>query len=252
MTTPPYGANASEMLENSSREPRSAASSTLGVRLADVAALRADGSIVIGQRKVPTMPLFDSAFSALARGTPLQTEHGPVAIEDLQPGDRVLTAGGTPSQIVWIGSATFAPSDARDGQLLTRLMADSFGVNRPDSFLSLGPAARVLQTPPDRRAEPGERRIMTPASAFVDGVNAINVVPQTPVQMFHLCLEEHAAVIAGGLEIETFHPGPNPGRLLSHTLKSVLLSVFPHLTHLNEFGPLNYERVTDDADLDAA
>ncbi|MCV3270585.1 Hint domain-containing protein [Roseobacter sinensis] len=249
MTIPPNGSRPpAPLLAGPRPTPRRAPR----IRTVDVAAVRPDGSLAIGQRKVPALPLFDSAFSALARGTPLQTPQGPVAIEDLRPGNLVLTVDGPPCQIVWIGSATFSRADVRDGRLLTRVVPDSFGVERPGRLLTLGPAARVLQTPPDRRAVPGQRRIMTPASAFVDGVNAINVLPQMPVQMFHLCLAEHAAVIAGGLEVESFHPGSDLERHLSDTLKPVLLSVFPQLTDLRDFGPLRYERTAEAANMDAA
>lgn len=254
MTTPPTNIAFGDAAQKSDHRPASASkkNAPLGVRNVDIAALRADGSIVIGQRKVPTLPLFDAAFSAFARGTPLQTENGPVAIEDLQPGDRVMTAEGTAAQITWIGSTTSVLSDTQSGGVLTRVMADSFGMNRPDSFLSLGPAARLLQTPPHLRAERGEKRVMSPARAFVDGVNVIEVTPPTPVHMFHLCLERHTAVIAGGLEIETYHPGLNPTRLLSHTLRSVFLSLFPHLSHVSEFGLMRYERAPEETDQTAA
>ena len=249
MTTPPSRVSMTDFSDGPAQKGKQ---STLGVRTADVAALRADGSIVIGQRKVPTLPLFDAVFSAFARGTPFLTDTGMVAVEDLQPGDRVVTADGHAERVTWIGSASFASQDAQDRTILTRLMADSFGVNRPDSFLSLGPAARLLQTPAHLRADLGEKRVMTPASIFVDGVNVIEVTPPTPVQMFHLSLERHSAVIAGGLEFETYHPGANPMRMLSHTLRSVFLSIFPHLSHISEFGPMTYDRAPDENDLTAA
>ncbi|WP_300012831.1 Hint domain-containing protein [uncultured Roseobacter sp.] len=256
MTTSPSGVALTDYANRSvqahAHPQKTAAMGALSVRTVDVAALRSDGSIVIGQRKIPTLPVFDNAFSAFARGTPLQTHEGFVAVEDLQPGDRVLTADGSAGRVTWIGSASFAPSDSPRRSVLTRLMADSFGVNRPDSFLSLGPAARLLQTPPHLRAETGEKRIMTLASAFVDGVNVIEVAPPTPVQMFHLSLDRHTAVIAGGLEVETYHPGANPMRLLSHTLRSVFLSIFPHLTHISDFGPMAYDRAPEEDDLTAA
>lgn len=249
MTTPPFGTALTDYSNRSGQAHTpshpSATPSTLDVRTVDVRALQSDGSTVIGQRKVPKLPIFDNAFTAFARGTPLLTNGGFVAIEDLHPGDRVMTADGSARQVTWIGSASFTPSDAHRRNVIIRLMADSFGVNRPDSFLSLGPAARLLQTPPHLRAEKGHRRVMTLASGFVDGVSVIEVTPPTPVQMFHLSLDRHTAVIAGGLEVETYHPGADPMRLLSHTLRSVFLSLFPHLTHISAFGPMTYDRIDE-------
>lgn len=225
------------------------ADSPIGVRMADIAALLPDGNIVKGQRKIPTLAVFDAAFSAFSHGTQLQSSHGLVAIEDLQPGDRLLTADGGSSAISWLGSATFAPAKQADDRPLIRIMADSFGINRPDSFLSLGPGARLLQTPAWLRNGIEDKPLMTPARAFVDGVNVIEVSPPTPVRMFHLSLQRHAAIVAGGLEIETYHPGADPMPFMSQTLRAAFMSVFPHIKHLSDFGPLNYVRAPEDTDL---
>lgn len=256
MRTPPPGAPLPDpprrFAQAEAQRPETRPSALPGVRIADVAALRADGSVVTSQRKVPALPLFDAAFSAMARGTPLQTEHGFVAIEDLRPGNPVMTVHGTTARIKWIGSARFTPYDTPAKNGLTRLMADSFGVNRPHSFLTLGPAARLLQSPPHLRADPGQKRMATPASTFVDGVHVIDVTPPTPLQIFHLSLERHTAVLVAGLEIETYHPGSDPKPMLSHTLRSVFLSLFPHVSDISGFGPQTYQRAPADSDQTAA
>jgi hypothetical protein len=227
----------------SGTRPKGAAS--FGVRLADTAALRRDGTTAINQIKVPNLPQFDAALGAFARGTLLQSENGQAAIEDLRPGDKLVTTDGELSEIVWIGSSTFSAAEATNRVHITRIMADSFGVNRPDSFLSLGPAARVLQTPPHLRSETGSLRMMTPAREFVDGVNVIEVTPPTPVRLFHISLRRHAAILAGGLEVETFHPGPQPLQNLSHTLRSVYMGLFPHINQISDFGPMVHPRAPE-------
>lgn len=216
-----------------------------GVRIADIAALQEDGSTIIGQRKIPTLHQFDQAFGAFAQGTLMQTENSFAAVEDLQPGERLMTADGKSEVITWIGSAMFSPSDLGERMRLTRIMADSFGVNRPTNFISLGSAARVLQTPPDLRGTMGTKPIMTPAPQFVDGVSVIEVAPPTPMRLFHIGLRRHAALYAGGLEVESFHPGPHALHLLSHTLRSVFMSCFPHINQLGDFGPMAYQRAPE-------
>lgn len=216
-----------------------------GVRTADISALKDDGSIVIGQRRVPTLPIFDSAFAAFAQGTLFQSDQGLNAVEDLQPGDRIMTAAGKCEQITWIGSATFAPTDMGERMRLTRIMPDSFGVNRPENFISLGTAARVLHTPPHLRNSTSAAQIMTPADQFVDGVNVIEVTPPTSVRLFHIGLRRHAALVAGGLEVESYHPDATALKDLSQTLQSVFMSLFPHVTHLTDMGRQNYLRAPD-------
>ena len=57
----------------------------------------------VAQFKEPAMPLFDSTFSAFARGSLMSTAQGYVAIEDLLPGDNLHISSGEAAKILWIG-----------------------------------------------------------------------------------------------------------------------------------------------------
>lgn len=222
-------------------------------RSVEVAALRSDGSLFIGQDKTPAIPLFESAFAAFGRGTVIQTTQGGIAVEDLQPGDMVNTSTGEPAELIWIGSSTFVPADVGRRMPLLRIMPDSFGQNRPEQFITVGPAARVLYTPHHLRGLADGNRMLTPVSEFVDGVNVIEVVPPTPVRLFHICLSRHAAIVAGGLEMETFHPGAAATRAVSHAMRDRFLSMFPQISHVSDFGPLAHPRAPEpDAELRSA
>ncbi|MEE4188567.1 MAG: Hint domain-containing protein [Roseobacter sp.] len=216
-----------------------------GVRIADIAALNAQGQTIIGQRRIPTLGAFDQPFAAFAQGTIFQADKGFIAVEDIQPGDWLMTAQGTPEQVTWVGSATFAPTDPGDRMHLTRVMADSFGINRPENFVSLGSAARVLQAAPNCRGSAEAERMMTPANRFLDGVNVIEFMPPTPVRLFHIGLRRHSAMIASGLAVESFHPGAHPLRDLSSTLGDVFVSLFPHVDKLGDLGPMTYSRAPE-------
>jgi len=219
----------------------------LPMRSYEIAALRPDGSIFIGQEKAPAIPLFENAFSAFARGTVISTPDGDIAVEDLQPGDMINTSTGEPAKLIWIGSSSFVPADAGRRMPLLRVMADTFGQSRPTNFLTVGPSARILHTPHHLRSEAGEKRLLTPVRAFLDGVNVIEVVPPTPVRLFHLCLDRHAAIRAGGVEMETFHPGAHAARSTSHALRDRFLGMFPKINHMTDFGPLAHPRAPEEA-----
>ena len=224
-----------------------------GTRLVEIAALRSDGSRYIDQMSVPALPLFENAFSAFAHGTILQTESGEMAIEDLQPGDKLWTSAGNPATIMWIGCSHFRLSEpGRRRDPLVRIMSDTLGAGRPDSFLTLGPGARILQTPPHLRADTNGQMTLTPVQEFVDGVNVIEVTPPTPVPLFHLVLDRHASIRASNLECETFHPGNQSLRAVSHNMRDLFLTMFPHINHVSDFGPLAHPRTRETIDFQAA
>lgn len=227
------------------RVPRADNGVERAMRSFEVASLRADGSHNVSTFKAPALPLFESAFSAFARGVNLATPTGVTPVEDLQLGDWVNTSSGDPAQVIWIGSSNFVPADAGRRMPLTRVMADSFGQARPSSFLTVGPGARLLQTPPHLRGSTGGAPMLTPVNAFVDGVNVIEVTPPTPVRLFHICLTRHAAVDVGGMMMETFHPGMGATRNVSHAQRDMFLSMFPHVSHITDFGPLAHPRAPE-------
>lgn len=214
-------------------------------RTYDIAALRADSTLSVASMKAPALPLFENAFAAFARGVLIASPKGPMAIEDIQPGDWLNTSVGQPAEVMWIGSTSFVPADTGKRMPLIRIMADSFGENRPGSYVTVGPAARILQTPPHLRGATAGAAVLTPIQEFVDGVNVIEVVPPTPVRLFHLCLSRHAAVDVGGLQMETYHPGTGATRTVTHAQRDLFLSMFPHIAHITDFGPLAHPRAPE-------
>jgi hypothetical protein len=215
------------------------------MRRYEIRSLTPKGDIAETRQIAPALPLFEDAFCAFARGTLIDTEHGQMAIEDLLPGDQIRTADGSCQPVVWIGSTTLVPGQRKSRSRsfnLSRIMADSFGMARPMSYLIAGPTARLLNTPEHLRAISGGNQMLTPVRAFVDGVNVIETTPPTAVQLYHLCLPRHAVIKISGLEFETYHPGANPIRSTSHAMRELFLNMFPHISHLGDFGLLAHPR----------
>lgn len=214
-------------------------------RTYEVAALREDGSLYIGQSTAPAIPLFEDAFSAFTHGSLIQTTMGPIAVEDLQPGDLVQTSTGEAATLTWVGTSTFSPADAGKRTPLIRMMPDALGQSRPERSLTVGPGARILHTPANLRGLADGKQLLTPAAKFVDGVNVIEVTPPTPTRMFHICLSRHAVINVDGIEMETFHPGSAAPREVSHSLRDRFISLFPRISHLTDFGPLAHPRAPE-------
>lgn len=203
------------------------------------------GDVQEAEQTAPASVLFDAAHSAFARGTLITTTYGPIAIEDLMPGDRVITAEHGPQSVLWIGSMTLAAST---GQVaapcrLTRIMTDAFGAMRPISDLMVGPGARFLSHPRHLRARFGSDPVLTPAHAMKDGMQIVDVFPRQPVTLYHLCLETHGIITANGLQTESFHPGAGFERGLDRATLEQFLGLFPHVDAPRDFGPLAHMRL---------
>lgn len=191
-------------------------------------------------RLAPATALFESAFMALARGTLIATPEGPTAIEDIKPGMTVATVDGGPQTVLWTGATTVvpgAPGQSEEAGRLTRIPAEAMGLSRPSHDLLLGLGARIYRA---------NRGVMIPASDLIDGEAAFAVTPPSPVRVFHIGLRHHACIRAGGIEVESFHPGEALKKLTRPEIKALYMSLFPHLSGPDDFGPLRIAREAED------
>lgn len=215
-----------------------------------VSFLNSAGESDFAQITGPVHAAFENACSAFARGTLISTVDGPVAIEDLQPGTLINTAENGPQPVTWIGSYTMLPHARSADPLqsrLTRITSDRFGPSRPFPDFVAGPGARILNRPEALRGAGGQGAIFSPARDFVDGDSVISVKPQSPVEVFHLMLDNHATITAGGLEVETFHPGYGLTEMMGPKLLLAFMRLFPQLKSPAEFGVLSHPRMTQRA-----
>lgn len=230
--------------------PAKAARSMPLTRRYEAAWLAPSGEVLESTRLAPATPLFEEAFSALARGSVIATEAGPVAVEDLVPGMRALTAEGRAETITWVGSMVLYPNSAPGGErgaepvALTRITAEAFGQGRPANDIVLGPRARLCLREARLKRATGLDVAFVPARAFVDGVSVIEVMPAAPVTLYHLILERHGALKLAGLELEAFHPGEGVERMIEPRMLSLFAAQFPQLERLADFGKLAHPRLT--------
>lgn len=220
------------------------------MRKYEAAALLPDLTVSFRQHVAPATPLFEECASAFARGTLIQTVRGPVAIEDLLPGDYIETANGA-EPVTWIGSTTYVPNalsgrEASTSSLthLTRITSDAFGLGKPAFDLMVGPGARMVVRHDKLRNLLGQGRVLAPVQDYVDGDRFLEITPAGTVQMYHLMVREHTTIEIGGVEMETYHPGKSIGQDLGQNMRALFLSMFPNLTDLNDFGQVSLTRST--------
>ncbi|MCG7520344.1 Hint domain-containing protein [Ruegeria sp. Ofav3-42] len=154
-------------------------------------------------------------------GTLIDTPDGPRAVEDLKPGDQVLTADNGPRPLLWIGRTTVEAT----GKLAPiRFDAGVLGLSRP---LVVSPQHRMLVE--DWRAPFlfGHSEVLIAAHCLVNG-DTVTRVEGGQVEYIHLLFSKHEIVTANGAKSESYYPG----HAISQADKDVqaeVLRLFPEL-----------------------
>ena len=129
-----------------------------------------------------------------ARGTRIATPEGAVAVEDLQPGDLVLTAGGEASPVVWVGHRRVDCARHPEPRKVwpVRIQAGAFGPSLPERDLLVSPQHAIY-----------DESVLIPAKFLVNG-STITQETVASVEYFHVELARHDLLLAEGLPAESY------------------------------------------------
>ena len=198
----------------------------IGARLADGGGADAGEAYLLRGEQLDAMDAADGSLDGqislanapvcFVRGTLILTDRGEVAVQDIRPGDRVITLDAGPQPVVWIASAT---RPARGRMAPVRIAAGALG-NARDLWVS--PQHRMLVRGPD--GAEGFR----PAIHLVDG-RTIRQVEGGTVEYFHLMCDRHQVILAEGAAAESFFPGPEAWKSLPPEARAELRDLFPGL-----------------------
>jgi hypothetical protein len=129
-----------------------------------------------------------------AAGTRIATPRGERLVEDLQPGDEVLTVLGEVLPVVWVGHRVVDceahPDPSRVWPI--RIQAHAFAQGAPRRDLFLSPDHAILA-----------QGVLIPAKQLVNGTT-IRQVAQPAVTYHHIELTRHAVILSDGLPTESF------------------------------------------------
>ncbi|WP_230533062.1 Hint domain-containing protein [Microvirga roseola] len=133
------------------------------------------------------------------RGTLILTPDGVKRIEDLQPGDQVVTKSSGLQRIKWIPRQVFRREHGRAwGSEIAPIAIekDALGEGFPNRRLILSPAHSLFL-----------ENILIPARLLVNGTSIRRVdYSGTVLEYFNIELEQHQIIYANGAAVETFYP----------------------------------------------
>jgi len=132
-----------------------------------------------------------------ARGTLINTRQGPVAIEDLRPGDLVVTATNGLQPIRWIGwrhlDPASLPEPERRRNRPVLIKAGAIGTGMPYLDLTLSSCHCVMA---------GARFLS--AGTLVDGETILALDDHGPMTCYHVELPGFQILVANGMGAESF------------------------------------------------
>lgn len=189
------------------------------------------GSATLSDGSVVTFSGMENVVICFAADTRILTPHGERLVQDLQPGDPVLTADNGVQTLRWVGRRIvpavdrMAPIRIRQGHL----------DNSRDLVVS--PQHRMLLGGYRAQLLFGEGEVLVPAVHLVDGRNVVQEAGEA-VTYIHLAFDRHEVIFAEGIRTESFHPGHVGLEGIDGPCREELFRIFPELrSDPGAFGP---------------
>ncbi len=170
------------------------------------------------------MPKVTDTFATpcFTHGTRITTNQGEVEVQDLQPGDLVLTMDNGFQPIRWVGARS-VPAEGKFAPVVFEIGA--VGNQRP---LKVSPEHRMLISDSQIEALFGEFEVLTEAKHFVNGTT-VTFAQGGDVEYFHILFDSHEVIYAEGAASESFHPGEVDAEDLHPDQYNELVAIFPEL-----------------------
>ncbi|MBW7921219.1 MAG: Hint domain-containing protein [Rubellimicrobium sp.] len=163
---------------------------------------RIDYRLVGLDRHAGTMRLAEAASSSFLRGTRITLATGAqVAVEDLRPGDRILTRDSGPRPLRWIGQTTLRATGAFAPVLIRK------GALNNENDLTLSPDHRVFIWQREDRIGAGRAEVLVKVRNLVNGRDVVQLDGGF-VDYFQLLFDAHHIIYAEGIAAESLYAGP--------------------------------------------
>lgn len=168
-----------------------------------------------GNVTIDTVPCF-------VAGTMIETISGLVAVENLVPGDMVLTVDNGVQPLRWVGCRV-VPAEGNFAPI--HIAKNTFG--KHDS-LFLSPQHRVLIRDVLAELLFENSEVLVAAKDLVNG-SSVQVIEGGQVEYVHILFDAHEVVFSGGLATESFLPGPQTSASFETDIVNEITALFPEL-----------------------
>jgi len=177
-----------------------------------------------------TFSNIESVVACFTPGAQVLTDQGELAVEDLQPGDLVLTRDNGYQPIRWTGRR-----DLSHAELIVEprfnpvhIARGALGVGLPVRDMMVSPQHRMLVTGPRAELLFGENEVLVAAKHLV-GLPGIEQRISRGVSYIHILFDQHEIVRADGAWSESFQPGDLTMEGMQSDQRGEIEALFPAL-----------------------
>ncbi len=163
-------------------------------------------------------------------GTMIATPKGERRVEELEPGDRVITRDNGIQEIKWVGHKpiTFKELALADHLKPVLIRAGALGNGLPERDMMVSPNHRVLVANDRTTLYFDEREVLAAAKHLVDN-KGIQIVEPLGVTYVHFMFDHHEVVLSDGAWTESFQPGDHSLKGIGNAQRQELFALFPEL-----------------------
>ncbi|MFY0632806.1 MAG: Hint domain-containing protein [Vannielia sp.] len=163
-------------------------------------------------------------------GTMIATPEGPRPVEQLGPGDRVLTRDHGVKRLEWVGQRLLNTHHLAANPRLQPVLikAGALGYDLPERDILVSPQHKMLIS--DARAEMlfGEHEVLVSAVHLV-GLPGIEQVEMDEVVYVHVMFDAHEIIMAEGAWTESYQPGAHVLGEMEDEQREEIFEIFPEL-----------------------
>ncbi len=181
-----------------------------------------NGTATLTDGTVVNFSNIENLIICFTRGTRIETPYGPRPVQDLRPGDLVLTRDHGVQPLRWVGSKTV---EGRGDLAPIRFNKGAFGNDRA---LLVSPQHRMVYRGADATLLFDQNEVMIPAKHLING-RTITREERGAVTYYHLLFDQHEVIFSEGCATESFHPGHQGLAAVTDAAREELFALFPEL-----------------------
>ncbi|WP_197919392.1 Hint domain-containing protein [Thiosulfatihalobacter marinus] len=178
-------------------------------------------------------------------GTRILTPMGEVPVENLQPGDKVVTRDNGLQEICWTGRKHLSGKEllARPELRPILIKQGALGPNQPERDMMVSPNHRMLLVSQQAELLFDEREVLVAAKhlTHLDGVQQVDTVG---IDYIHIMCDSHEVVLADGAWSESFQPGEYSINGIDKEQRTEIYALFPELREREGLEAYTAARVT--------